>query len=286
MSYCSVFAAKLFAGQTVVVTGGGSGIGRCTAHELAALGANIALVGRNESKLQHVAREIKEDGGEASFHLCDIREEAVVGTVVDNVLSRYGRIDGLVNNAGGQYLSRIRDMKTKGWEAVLRTNLTGGFIFSREVYVRWMEKHGGAIVNMTADVLKGYPNYSHTAAARAGMINFTESAAAEWAASDVRVNAIAAGHIRSSGSEIDPGEEQLMNIHSSPMQRLGTESEISAAIVFLLSPAAAFITGAVLYVDGGGNTRREYKLTERASSRTFNGFHRPMLPEHSDAKKR
>jgi citronellol/citronellal dehydrogenase len=278
MPYRSIYKPDLFAGKTVIVTGGGSGLGRCAAHELSALGARVALVGRNEEKLQATTRELIEDGGVASLHVCDIRDADVVHATVDAILERHGRIDGLVNNAGGQYRSTIRDMKLKGWEAVIRTNLTGGFIFSREVYVRWMERHSGSIVNIVADVIKGFPNYAHTAAARAGMMNFTETAAAEWAVSGVRVNAIAPGHIRSSGSDVDPSEEELLNIRASPMQRLGTESEISAAIVFLLSPGSAFVTGAVIYVDGGGNARREYVLPGHRNAPTFDGFHRGMSP--------
>jgi citronellol/citronellal dehydrogenase len=142
-----------------------------------------------------------------------------------------------------------------------------------------MEKNGGAIVNMVADVIKGFPNYAHTAAARAGMINFTESAATEWAISGVRVNAIASGHIWSAGSEAAPIEVNRVNTRAVPMQRLGTESEISAAILFLLSPGAAFITGSTFFVDGGGNARREYDLPEHNNSPTFDGFHRGRPPQ-------
>ncbi|MGE0828638.1 MAG: SDR family NAD(P)-dependent oxidoreductase, partial [Hyphomonadaceae bacterium] len=180
MPYNSIYKPGLFSGQTVVITGGGSGIGRCTAHELSALGAGVALVGRNPDKLAATAQEIEEDGGTVSTHICDIRDEETVRSVIAAILDRHGRIDGLVNNAGGQYVSLIRDMKTKGFEAVVRSNLIGGFIFSREVYVSWMEKNGGSIVNMLADMHGGWPFMSHSGASRAGMLNFTESAAAEW----------------------------------------------------------------------------------------------------------
>ena len=131
MPYQSVFRPGLFAGQVVIVTGGGSGIGRCTAHELASLGATVALVGRTPEKLEAVAAEIAEDGGQASTHACDIREEAQVSTTVEAVLARHGRLNALVNNAGGQYRSPMQDISTKGFEAVVRNNLTGGFIFMR-----------------------------------------------------------------------------------------------------------------------------------------------------------
>ena len=279
MPYNSIYRSDLFAGQTVIITGGGTGIGRCTAHELASLGASVALVGRRAEKLEATAREIAEDGGVASTHVCDIRDEDTVRAVIAEVLARHGRIDGLVNNAGGQYVSLIRDMKTKGFEAVVRSNLTGGFIFSREVYLAWMEANGGAIVNMLADMHGGWPYMSHSGAARAGMLNFTESAAAEWGGSAVRVNAVAPGSIISSGpakyldAELQPFKNLVKRV---PLQRRGTEAETSAAIVFLLSPGAAYITGSVIRIDGGAPTARQIEtLTPSDKSKPFDGLHRP-----------
>src|SRR5689334_6824384 len=188
MAYDSIFKPDLFAGQTIIVTGGGSGIGRCTAHELAALGAHVALVGRTPEKLDAVRAEIAEDGGSASAHPCDIRDEATVGQTIDAVLLSRGRLDGLVNNAGGQYRTAMKTISTKGFEAVVRSNLTGGFIFMREAYNRWMEAHGGAIVNIIADIWNGWPDFAHSGAARGGMLTLTETAACEWAAAGVRVN--------------------------------------------------------------------------------------------------
>src|SRR6195256_5257868 len=156
MPYQSVFRPELFNGQTIIVTGGGSGIGRCTAHELAALGANVAIIGRTSEKLAEVKAEIEADGGSVLTQVCDIRDEAMVITAVDAVLGTYGRIDGLVNNAGGQYRAPMKTISTKGFEAVIRSNLTGGFIFMREVYNRWMEDNGGAIVNIIAYLWHGW----------------------------------------------------------------------------------------------------------------------------------
>jgi NAD(P)-dependent dehydrogenase (short-subunit alcohol dehydrogenase family) len=136
MPYQSIFRPDLFKGQTIIVTGGGSGIGRCTAHELVALGANVAILGRTPEKLAEVKAEIEEDGGQVLTQVCDIRDEAMVIAAIDAVLGAYGRIDGLVNNAGGQYRAPMKSISTKGFEAVVRSNLTGGFIFMREVYNR------------------------------------------------------------------------------------------------------------------------------------------------------
>jgi citronellol/citronellal dehydrogenase len=283
MPYASVYRSDLFQGKTILITGGGSGLGRCMAHELTSLGASVALVGRSPDKLKRVAAEIAEDGGRASIHICDIRDEEAVSSTVAAVLESHGRIDGLVNNAGGQYIAPIRDIKTKGWKAVIDTNLTGGFIVARETYVQWMEANGGSIVNIIADIWGGWPGSAHSGAARAGMLSFTESAATEWARSGVRVNAVAPGWVASSGMDQYPPEAQAMFRrlrHSVPLKRLGTEAEVSAAVSFLLSPASGFTTGSYIRVDGGvPNARPVWDLEEHSNSTPFNGFHRSALPK-------
>jgi len=244
LSYRSIFRTGLLEGQVAIVTGGGSGLGRCTAHELAALGARVALAGRKIEKLERVKSEIAASGGEARCYACDIREEEAVRQTVSNVLADHGRIDCLVNNAGGQFASPLEAISAKGWETVVRTNLTGGFLVARECYTQWMKKAGaGAIVNVIADMWLGMPGMGHSGAARAGMLNFTETAAYEWA--PVRVNALAPGWIASSGLDHYPAEmaAHIKSLHKQvPLGRLGTESEVSAAIVFLLSAAAAYET--------------------------------------------
>ena len=131
MSYQSILRAGLFEGQTIIVTGGGSGIGRCTAHELASLGAHVVLVGRTQDKLDSVLAEITEDGGDASAYACDIREEEKVAATVREIVKQRGQIHGFVNNAGGQFPSPLASINQKGWETVVRTNLTGGFLMAR-----------------------------------------------------------------------------------------------------------------------------------------------------------
>jgi citronellol/citronellal dehydrogenase len=280
MSYRSVFRPALFAGQTVIVTGAGSGIGRCTAHELASLGAHVVVVGRAVAKLEAVAGEIREDGGEATYHACDIRDEEAVKATVADVLAARGRIHGLVNNAGGQFPAELAGISAKGWQAVIASNLTGGFLMARECYNQCMRDHGGAIVNMLADMWGGMPGMGHSGAARAGMLNFTETAAAEWA--PVRVNAVAPGWIASSGMDTYP--EAMQPLIKSlprhvPAQRMGTEAEVSAAIVFLLSEAAAFVSGACLRIDGAApNARRHWKIASSQPSPEFDGFHRSRKP--------
>lgn len=278
MAYRSVFRPDLFRDQVVLVTGGGSGIGRCTAHELASLGAGLALAGRGLDKLATVRDEIAATcpAAKVSIHSCDIREEIAVSETVTAVLAEHGRIDGLFNNAGGQYPAPLKDISFKGWETVVRNNLTGGFLVARECYRQWMEQHGGAVVNIIADIWGGMPGMGHSGAARAGMLNFTETAACEWAHSGVRVNAVAPGWIASSGFEHYPEPVKAMAKtlkRKVPLQRMGTEAEVSAAVVFLLSEAAAFITGTCLRVDGGvPNARHTWPLIPHDRSRPYNGF--------------
>ena len=283
MAFDSIFKPDLFAGQTIIVTGGGSGIGRCTAHELAALGAHVVLVGRKPEKLQAVAMEIIEDGGQASWHTCDIREEDAVRQLVKKLVEDHGSIQGLVNNAGGQYPAPLASINQKGFETVMRTNLVGGFLMAREVFNQSMSKSGGAIVNMLADMWGGMPGMGHSGAARSGMDNFTKTAAFEWGYAGVRVNAVAPGWIASSGMDTYEGAFKAviptLREHV-PLKRIGTESEVSAAIVFLLSPAASFISGSTLRIDGAASLgSRTWPLHKAQHSESFNGFHRAYLPD-------
>jgi len=284
--YASVFRPGLFDGKTVMVTGGGSGLGRCTAHELAALGAHLALVGRNPDKLRAAAEEIARVYPEAadriSQHPCDIRDEAGVRGAVTDALTAHGRIDGVFNCAGGQFPAPLDRISLNGWNAVVQNNLHGTFLVSREVYTQHMRQHGGAIVNMLADIWGGMPGMGHSGAARAGVWNLTETAACEWAYAGVRVNAVAPGWIASSG--MDSYDEHYRGVLRElktkvPLQRFGTEAELAAAVVFLLSPAAAFINGTVIRVDGGvPNARHSWNLQPAERGETYNGFPQYVPP--------
>jgi len=284
--YASVFRPGLFDGKTVMVTGGGSGLGRCTAHELAALGAGLALVGRNPDKLRVAAEEIvrvyPEAADRISQHACDIRDEAGVRGAVTNALSAHGAIHGLFNCAGGQFPAPLDRISLNGWNAVVQNNLHGTFLVSREIYTQHMRQHGGAIVNMLADIWGGMPGMGHSGAARAGVWNLTETAACEWAYAGVRVNAVAPGWIASSG--MDSYDEHYRGVLRElktrvPLQRFGTEAELAAAVVFLLSPAAAFINGAVIRVDGGvPNARHSWNLQPAERGETYNGFPQYVPP--------
>jgi citronellol/citronellal dehydrogenase len=282
-AYASVFRPGLFAGQLIWVTGGGSGIGRCVAHELASLGAHVLISGRKTEKLERVAAEIAEDGGRCSIAAFDIRDEDAVREGVARVIEQHGPIAGLVNNAGGQFPAPLLAISKKGFDAVVANNLTGGFLMMREVFTQCMQEHGGSIVNMTADFRNGMPGMGHSGAARAGMSNLTMTAAYEWAHAGVRVNAVAPGWIASSGMDTYGGAMRAfipkLKRHV-PLRRMGVEAEVSSAIVFLLSPAAAFITGITVQIDGAASLGSDiFPLGDEARSVPFDGFHRAVTPE-------
>jgi citronellol/citronellal dehydrogenase len=257
--YASIFRAGLFHDQTVLITGGGTGIGRAIAHELASLGAHVLLAARREEKLVQVAAEITQAGGTAAYYHVNIRDEASVIALYEAVLREHGTLHALVNNAGGQFMSPAQNINKKGWHAVVETNLTGTFMMSREAFSRVFAEHGGAIVNIVADMWQGFPGMAHTGAARAGVVNLTKTLAVEWARSGVRVNAVAPGLIEGSGFTTYPTSVQAWvrsmkkNV---PLKRFGTEAEVAAAVTFLLSPAAAYITGETLRVDGASSLWR------------------------------
>lgn len=276
MPYNSVFRPDLFAGRTVVVTGGGSGLGRCTAHELKSLGARLALIGRTQEKLDQVKEELG-DAGTFTF-AADLRDEAQVKAAIDGVLAWGGRIDGLVNNAGGQFPAELKDISLNGWNAVVANNMTATFLVSKAVYLGWMEQNGGAIVNVGADFELGMPGMGHNGAARAGQTNFTYTASVEWAHAGVRVNSVIPGFIASSGFDRYPekAHDVLRGVKKRiPLKRHGTESEIAGAIVYLLSDAAAYVTGISLRVDGGLHNYGKssfYEVPDHDRSKPFNGF--------------
>lgn len=255
-SITTMFAADLFAGQSCIVTGGGSGIGLRTAQELRLLGAKVAICGRNAEKLAHAEEVLSAVPGVADgvFAMpCDIREPEAITRFVEAVMHAHGGVDVLINNAGGQFPSPAEQLSPRGWEAVIRNNLNGSFFMTREVATRAMiPKKRGRIVMVTAMVSRGFPGMSHTGAARAGVENLTQSLAIEWAQHHLRVNCVAPGNnIRSSGTA-QYGEAALeMTRRATPVRRLGTVEDVARVIVFLASDHNDFVTGSVFRVDGG-----------------------------------
>lgn len=282
-AYKSALAPDLFKDRVIIVTGGGSGIGRCTAHELVALGARVIITGRKQEKLDAVAAEICDDGGSVHTMVCDIRDEEQVSATIAKIVSQFDRIHGLFNNAGGQFPSPLENISAKGFDAVVKNNLLGTFLMMREAYKQSMAQHGGSIVNMTADMWGGMPGMGHSGAARAGVDNLTKTAAIEWAKSGVRVNAVAPGWIMSSGMDTYQGAFRAMIPllgSKVPLKRMGTESEVSSVACFLLSDAAAFVSGQTLRIDGAASLGTPmYPLIDHSNSQPFNGFHRAFIPD-------
>lgn len=258
----TIFQTNLFSGRVALITGGGTGIGLRTAQELAKLGAIVILASRRKEILENAAQLIRSQGGKAFAVQCNIRQPESIEKCIDESLKLAGTIHFLVNNAGGQFPCLAENISRKGWHAVIETNLYGPFFLSQFVFRRVFSQHlpdqhnpqGGVIVNVLANMWNGFPSMSHTGAARAGVDNLTKSLAIEWASAGVRVNSVAPGVIDSSGLETYPEgfkESIRQSKNNNLTSRLGTLEEVAAVIVFLLSPAASFITGQTIRVDGG-----------------------------------
>ena len=249
----TVFRNGLLEGNVAVISGGGSGIGKAAAFLFARLGAEVVICGRSEEKLVRVQRAInrlvKKKIGYRAF---SIREPKKVETFVAGVWHRYGKIDCLVNSAGGHFAQAAIDFSIKGWNAVIDTNLSGTWYMMQSAAYRWHKADfPGSIVNIVFNVSRGNPQVAHSCAARAGVIHLSKSVAVEWAPKNIRVNCIAPGPVDTEGLNVYRPEVAAKLADSNPLRRLGDVYDIAESIVYLSSPSGKFITGELLTVDGG-----------------------------------
>lgn len=239
-------------GQNAIVTGASQGLGRYMAVALAASGARVALVARNEAKLQETANLIAEVGGQCEVMAADVSQKEAIEAIVDKVAEDWGQLDILVNNAGITRDTLMPAMTDEQWDDVINVNLRGTFLFTRAAAQRMMRKRYGRIINISSvSGLIGNAGQTNYSASKAGVIGMTRSLAKELAKRKVTVNAVAPGFIESDMTE-KLGETILAEVKKNiPAKRMGTPDDVSACVLFLASPAAAYVTGQVLTVDGG-----------------------------------
>ena len=250
----SIFRPGLFEGHVAVVTGGGSGIGFAIARTLCELGAKVAICGRDAEKLGRARALFAERGWDVLAAKCDIRQVDEIAAFVARVREGIGDVSVLVNNAGGQFPSPAEGISPKGWDAVVRNNLNGTFYMTREIAILSMiPRRRGRIVNVIANVARGFPGMVHTGAARAGVDNMTKTLAVEWAPHGIAVNAVAPGIIRTTGTDRYPPELVEMSRQRTLAKRLGTPEEVAELCAYLASDAASFVTGETWYIDGGAH---------------------------------
>src|SRR3981189_2674960 len=249
----TVFAADALKDQVVIVSGGAGGIGRAIAWLFARLGAHVAVVGRNQDKLDSLVADLARRSLKASAYVADIREPDAVNTLFDTVWDTQGRIDSLINSAGGQFPQAALDFSVKGWNAVINTNLNGTWYMMQAAAQRWRDhKHPGSIVNIVVVTTHGLYGIAHTIAARSGVIGFARAVAVEWAPLNIRVNCVAPGAIETEGWKVYSPEAAAAYPRSNPMKRAGPPREIAEACPYLAGPSGRFVTGETLTVDGGG----------------------------------
>ena len=249
----TVYRADLLKGQVVLVSGGGSGIGRATAFLAARLGADVVICGRTEAKLAATRDAlIAATGRDVAIHAMSIREPEAVEAMFDAVWDRHGKIDCVVNNAGGQFPQDAIDFTRKGWMAVIDLNLNGSWWMMQEAARRWCERgQEGSIVNIVANVERGMPQAAHTCAARAGVIYLSKTLATEWAPHRIRVNCVAPGTIETEGFAVYPPAALARFHEANPMKKLGNGWDVAEAVIYLAAPSGNFITGELLTIDGG-----------------------------------
>jgi citronellol/citronellal dehydrogenase len=246
------FRDGLLDGQVALISGAGRGIGKAIAYQFARLGAKIAICGRNAERLEQTAAGLRALGADVLAQPMTIRDPDAVARLLDAVYDRFGKLDTLVNNAGGQYPQAAIDFSVKGWNAVIDTNLNGTWHMMQAAAQRWRDtKTKGSIANIVAVVWRGMPGIAHTCAARAGVIYLSKTVAIEWAPLGIRVNCVAPGIIATEGMEVYPDQARRDFPKSNLMSRFGEVRDVADAVTYLSGPSGAFVTGEVMVVDGG-----------------------------------
>lgn len=249
----TVFSADAFAGRVVLISGGAGGIGRAMAWLFGRLGARLVLTGRDGAKLEALCTALAECGITADAHVLDIRSTEAVAALFAHVAKSHGRLDLLVNSAGGQFPMAAIDLPEKGWKAVVSTNLDGTWFMMQAAARLWRDAGApGSIVNIVVVTRQGLHGVAHTIAARSGVIGLSQALAVEWAPLKIRVNCIAPGAIETEGWRVYSEEARRLYPRSNPMMRNGHPFEIAEAAAYLGGSGANYVTGEVLHVAGGG----------------------------------
>jgi citronellol/citronellal dehydrogenase len=247
-----IFVPDLLSGQVCVVSGAGTGIGRATALELASLGATVVGCGRRTEPLEGMVSEATERGGRAEFESMDIRDDEAVDALMDGVLERHGRIDLLVNNAGGQFLSPAEAISPKGFRTVIELNVQGTWQMTHAAATKaFIPQQAGKVVSITVSPHMGFPGMVHTGAARAAVENMMRTLSVEWARFNVKTVAVAVGQFDTETLRTKYPKAVVENVAGTvPLGRLGTEDEMAWLIAYLASPAGDFYSGTVITIDG------------------------------------
>jgi citronellol/citronellal dehydrogenase len=249
----TVFASDALGGMVVVVTGATGGIGRAIAWLFARLGAHVVLVGRNQTKLDALTARMTQHALKVSSYAADIREPDAVGALFNAIWKDRGRVDSLINSAGGQFPQAAIDISVKGWKAVIDTNLNGTWYMMQAAAQHWRDaRHPGSIVNIVVVTTHGLYGIAHSIAARSGVVGLSRSVAVEWAPLKIRVNCVAPGLIETEGWKVYSPEARAAYPRSNPMMRAGSAWDIAEACGYLVGPSGEFVTGETLTVDGGG----------------------------------
>ncbi|MFC5742544.1 SDR family oxidoreductase [Dyella tabacisoli] len=248
----SIFRPQLFSGRTVLISGGGSGIGFAIASLFGELGARVVLTARNRARLDQATGTLTERGIEAFAYDINIRNEGEVEALFEQLDADALQPDVLINNAGGQFAAPALDISPNGFRAVVDLNLTGTWLmcgaFARSAQRR---EHGGRIVNIVLALDSGIPGMAHAAAARAGVVNLTKTLAWEWAPLGLTVNAVAPGIVRTDALSQYDDAQLRADVAALPLPRMAEPEEVAQAVAYLASPAASYITGVTLALDGG-----------------------------------